>query len=213
MSGTILAIIVVATACCCSCRQDTQSENQPAIARDDVLPVAELIEQLASPVPAKFATGEWERLNASEGINGYIHPQVSKAREQLVTMGTKIYPALAERITDDRYSYSGVYAAWVNHSVGQMLAEIMADGIEPHVGSYKSRRNPKGSNGPPSFAQMVKELGGFEKYALYAKDRPKAELQKEYTRWHVANERNFGFVDDRQEREVIGEYLKLLEVN
>ena len=144
-------------------------------------------------------------------MNGYIHPQVEKARTQLVAMGTEIYPILAEHISDDRYSYSGVYAAWVNNSVGTMIADIMAEGIEPHIGGYKGRENPTGSNGHPSFGEMVRELGGFEKYAAHAKDCSKAELRKDYIQWHIAKERSYGFVDAEQEKKVIGNYLKLVE--
>ena len=172
--------------------------------------VTALIEQLVSPVPAKYPSGATDFTNIFDEMSGFIHPQVEKARKQLVEMGTDIYPTLAEHINDDRYSYSGVYAAWVNNSVGRMVSEIMAEGIEPHLGGYKSRKNPSSGNGHPSFQQMVKETGGYEKYASQAKGRPKVELRAEYIRWHVAKERSYGFIDKTQEQKVIGKYLELI---
>jgi hypothetical protein len=213
MSKIVLAIVVITAACGCCRRGTTQPTTHSSTSHAAAPPVIQLIEQLASPVPPKYATGKWSELTSEDSFNGYIHPQVEKAREQLVAMGTEIYPALVKHLDDDRYSYSGVYAAWVNHSVGQMIVDIMATGIEPHMGSYKSRQNPNGYNGPPSFEQMAKELGGFDKYASQAKGRSKVELQREYVEWHVAKERSYGFIDNEQERKVIEEYLKLLKRN
>ena len=172
--------------------------------------VTALIKQLVSPVPAKYPSGETDFSNEFEDMNGFIHPQVENARKKLIDMGTDIYPILAEHIHDDRYSYSGVYAAWLNHSVGYMVSRIMAEGIEPNIGSYKSRKNPTGSNGPPSFSKMVEEFGGFEKYALMAKGRRKSKLQTEYVQWHVAKERGYGFIDKAQEQKIISKYLELI---
>ena len=56
---------------------------------------------------------------------------------------------------------------------------------------------------------MVGELGGFEEYALHAQGLSKTELRKECILWHVAKERSYGFIDEDQEKKVIGEYLKL----
>jgi len=204
--------LFVAAACCWGCHQErAQPLLSPPVAQNTITTVELLIEQLVSPVPAKYPTGEWERLNGVEEINGYIHPQVERARDQLVAMGTQIYPTLAEHMHDDRYSYSGVYAAWENNAVGTMIADIMAEGIEPHLGGYKSRMNPTGSNGQPHFGAMVRDHGGFEKYASLAKGRPKSELRNEYVRWHIAKERSYGFTNSEQEQKYIGAYLKLLE--
>ena len=214
--NTNVAVInmFIAAACCCGCDQE---QAQPRLSSPVVpgtnTPVELLVEQLVSPVPARFPNGEWERLSSIEDSDGYIHPQVEKAREQLVAMGTEIYPALAEHIRDDRYSYSGIYSAWLNLPVGTVIGDIMADGVEPHLGSYKWRANPTGSNVPPNFDQMAREYGGYEKYAMHAKGRSKPELRKEYVRWHVAKERGYGFANDEQEKKVIGEYLKLLDNN
>jgi hypothetical protein len=211
MSKIVLAIIVIATAFGCSRRETIRLATQPSSGQLAAPSVSQLIEQLVSPVPPKHPTGEWGDLTIEDTFNGYIHPQVEKAREHLVGMGTKIYPALAGHLSDDRYSFSTVSAAWVNHSVGQMITRIMAEGIEPHVGSYKSRQNPNGHNGPPSFVQMVNELGGFDTYASQAIGRSKEALQKEYVEWHVTKERNYGFIDHEQEQKIISEFLKLLE--
>lgn len=169
-----------------------------------------LIEELVSPVPPKYQSGESDLTNTLEDINGFIHPNVEKARQSLIEMGTDIYPILAEHINDKRYSYSGVYAAWLNLSVGEMIKDIMAEGIETHLGGYKWRKNPTGSNGLPSFSAMVRETGGYEKYALHAKGHRKIELRNEYVRWRVAKERAYGFIDQEQEQKVIGKYLELL---
>jgi hypothetical protein len=207
MNVRIIATALFVLVACCNCAHTRVAVNNQQPPDAVVIP---LINQLVSPVPAKYPSGETDLANVMEEINGYIHPKVERARLHLVEMGTDIYPILAEHIHDDRYSYSDVSAAWINISVGQMVVEIMAEGIQPHLGSYKFRKNPKGSNGPPSFAQMVKEFGGFEKYALHAKGRSKAELRNEYVQWLVAKERNYGFIDQAQQQNVIGAYLKLI---
>jgi hypothetical protein len=109
--------------------------------------VTELIEKLVSPVPPKYQSGESDLTNTLEDINGFIHPNVEKARQHLIEMGTDIYPILAEHINDKRYSYSIVSAAWLNRSVGQMIEDIMAEGIEPHLGGYKWRKTQQGATG------------------------------------------------------------------
>jgi hypothetical protein len=212
-ANTAMTVLTIAAICLCGCHRDV-ANIAPTLVGPNTNPAVELlVEQLVSPVPAKYPSGEWERVTNLENIEGFIHPQVEKAREQLIAKGTEIYPILAEHIHDDRYSYSGVYAAWVNNSVGTMIADIMAEGIEPHLGGYKGRKNPTGSNGHPSFGEMVRKLGGFEKYAAQAQGRSKTELRKDYIQWHIAKERSYGFIDHEQERKVIGEYLKMLEQN
>jgi len=213
MRANAATLIICLLVVCFGCTEQppTSEKIEPLVSGSKGTSVESLIEQLVSPVPAKYPTGEWLRSDGPEDINGYINPQVEKARQQLVAMGTKIYPTLAEHVGDDRYSYSGVYAAWVNHSVGTMIADIMAEGIEPHLSGYKSRRNAGGSNGQPSFVVMIRETGGFERYASHAKARSKADLQKEYVQWHISKERSYGFTDVEQEKKVLGEYLKLLE--
>jgi hypothetical protein len=176
-----------------------------------------LVEQLVSPDPPKYPNGTVQapRRAKDAGVAvveaGYVHPSVKAARERLVAMGTEIYPELAEHIDDDRYSYSVVSAAWENATVGFMIARIMAEGIEPRVASYKSRENPSGSNVAPSFDQMVREVYGYRRYAFHAKERSKRELQQEYVRWRVERERDNGFIDKKQEQQVVGDYVKILE--
>jgi hypothetical protein len=194
--------------------RDAQAESRPT--EPERTTVDALVEQLVSPDPPKhpdlYNPRPWAANEAGViVVETGIHPRVNEARERLVAMGTDIYPELAEHIDDDRYSYSFVSAAWLNQTVGDMIARIMADGIEPHVGSYKSRENPKGNNYPPSFDQMVREGYGYRRYAFHAKERSKPELQREYVRWHIARERDNGFIDKKQEQLIIGDYVKILE--
>lgn len=56
---------------------------------------------------------------------------------------------------------------------------------------------------------MASEIG-WGHYADYAASRPKAELQKEFVRWKLNKEREFGFTDAEQERKVTEPYLKWL---
>lgn len=159
-----------------------------------------LIEQLASPSPLEFPSGEWDRLTTQRTMqNGFIHPQVESARQKLIRKGSAIYPQLAGAIRDQRYSYSLIAAAWVNCSVGTAVRQIMAEGVELPQG-YKWRANPTGGNPPPSFEEMVTELGGIEKYAETATGRPKELLRQEFINWRIGKERSYGFVDAEQER-------------
>jgi hypothetical protein len=208
---TIFVVCLPAIFSGCTQQQSDRQKVQPSAAVVVNASAESLVALLVSPVPAKYPSGESLRADGPEDINGYIHPQVEHARQQLVAMGTAIYPTLAEHVHDDRYSYSGVYAAWVNNSVGTMIKDIMADGIEPHIGGYKWRKNSTGSNGQPDFELMAKEFGGFEKYAERAKQLSKAELRREYVQWHIAKERGYGFTDSEQESKVLNPYLKLLK--
>lgn len=170
--------------------------------------VASLVGHLVSPEPAKYADGG-DPVDTIEHLNGFTHPQVERARQKLIGMGTAIYPELAKHLHDERYSRSIVSAAWVNLTVGSSVAQIMAEGIEFSGYGYKWRKNKTGSNGEPSFGVMAAEVG-LEKYATYASTRTKSELQKEFVAWKLAKEREFGFVDAKQEAEITGPYVKWL---
>lgn len=172
--------------------------------------VAWLVAQLVSAEPAKYPNGG-EPLAASsiEDLNGFTHPQVGRAIHKLIEMGTAIYPELAQHVGDDRYSRSIVTAAWVNYTVGNSVAQIMAEGIEFSGYGYKWRKNKSGSNGEPSFGLMLREIG-LEKYAEHASTRTKTELQKEFVTWKLDQERKHGFVDAEQESKITEPYLKWL---
>src|SRR5512142_2917809 len=125
-------------------------------------------------------------------------------------MGRKLRARRSKHVSDTRYSYSFISAAWVNATVGDMISDIMADGVVPRTGTYKSRPNPRGFNSAPRFEDLVRDSGGFDRYALRAAERSKADLQREYIRWYIAKERSYGFVDPQQEGELLAPYLRLL---
>lgn len=175
----------------------------------DTPQVRELVEQLVSPTPPKYLDMNPGPEIPFEDLNGYMHARVAKARERLVAMGTAIYPELAKHHGDSRYSFSIVAAGWLNLSVGHMIEDIMAAGIEVSLHGYKSRANPNGSNGEPTFLEMVRAVG-IERYAGHAKTRSKTQLQKEYIEWRIQKERSYGFVSPQQERDCLGPYLKRL---
>ena len=49
----------------------------------------------------------------------YSTPEVEAAIKGLKDMGPAVYPSLVMHLRDDRYCYSDVWAAWLNHTVGE----------------------------------------------------------------------------------------------
>jgi hypothetical protein len=183
--------------------------------------VSNLVEQLVSPIgpppdEIKDYNGgktDMKKLDAHLKAlsEGWMAPQVAKAREKLISMGTPIFPQLVKHLGDKRYSYSFCSAAWADYPVGYAVREIMADvvgeGFRPY--GYKARHNPNGANGQPSFGQMIREIGA-EKYANHAKGITTRQAQKEYVQWYLEKEKAYGFEDKKQEQDIMGPCLKKL---
>jgi hypothetical protein len=183
--------------------------------------VAKLVEQLVSPIgpppeEVKDYNGGKADMKKLEAhlkalFEGWMDPQVAKAREKLISMGTRIFPELVKHFDDKRYSYSFCYAAWVDHPVGyavqQIMEEVVEGGFRPY--GYKSRHNSNGSNGQPSFGQMMREIGA-EKYAEHAKGVTTKQAEKEYVQWYMEKERSHGFKNKQQEQDILGPCQKRL---
>ena len=184
--------------------------------------VAKLVEQLVSPIgPPPEEVKEYNGGKADtkklEGhlkalSEGWMDPQVAKAREKLISMGTPIFPELVKHLDDKRYSYSFCYAAWLDHPVGYAVQQIMAEvvdggGFRPY--GYKWRDNSNGSNGQPSFGQMMREIGA-EKYAEHAKRITTKQAEKEYVQWYMEKEKGHGFKNKQQEQDILGPCFKRL---
>ncbi|EEF60869.1 hypothetical protein [Pedosphaera parvula] len=183
--------------------------------------ISELVEQLVSPIgpPPPEITDyqggkeDMQKLNAylKALFEGYEHPQVAKARARLIAMGTPTFPELIKHLQDKRYSYTFCTADWVDYSVGQTVGQIMAEVVggrfRPY--GYKGRRNPHGSNGQPSFGEMLYEFG-VKSYAEHAQGMTRDAVEKEYVLWYMAKEKEHGFTDVQQEQKFLGPCLKRL---
>ncbi len=172
--------------------------------------VDELVKQLVSPVPAPYPTGYWGRyqlMNPSNErmvVTGYMHPEVREAQKKLRSKGTIIFPDLLEHIRDDRYCYSGVYAAWVNHSVGEAIKDLMCDGYIMHSG-YKSRETPSGHMGYPWFNNYLKEKD-IDKWVVWAANKSRLEIQLNFIDWCLEKEDAAGYVSDEQKNMIHARY-------
>ncbi|HZV34696.1 MAG TPA: hypothetical protein VFB72_09010 [Verrucomicrobiae bacterium] len=184
------------------------SQDHSRLADDET--VSALIDQLASPIPAKYTNGAYDGGKiAPADFGGYFPPHFFQTEEKLIAMGTKIYPELAKHHDDSRYSCSWDDPAWWNETVGDVIIDIMANGVA-FDRMYKGRDTPHGNHGYPGFGDMMAETG-IEKYARHAQSRTKTELQKEYIEWHIQKEREIGFVSRTQESAYLEPYIERLK--
>jgi hypothetical protein len=70
-----------------------------------------LVRQLVSQRPAPYRSGYSNPPDAVV-FGSYITPEVEAAMKELKSLGPTVFPALTKHLRDDRYSYSGVVAAW-----------------------------------------------------------------------------------------------------
>ena len=215
MLRSLCCLIALCWGCQCVTAGNASSTNaEPSL-------VAKLVEQLVSPIgpppeEVKNYNGGKEDPKKLEAhlkalSEGWMDPQVARARQKLISMGTPIFPELVKHLDDNRYSYSFCYAAWVDHPVGYAVQQIMADvvdeGFNPY--GYKWRKNAGSSNGQPSFGEMMREIGA-DKYAAHAKGMTTRQAQKEYVQWYMEKEKSHGFKDKKQEQDILGPCLKRL---
>ena len=138
-------------------------------------------------------------------INIYATPEVTNALKSLKEMGPAAFPALVKHLKDDRYSYSGEVAAWVNFSVGDAIVEILDDGHYMHNG-YKSRETPSGSNGMLlSFKDYLKARDA-EAWAEWAKSKSRLEIQMDFIDWCIEKENERGYIDEAQKKRILDNY-------
>jgi hypothetical protein len=161
--------------------------------------VDELVSHLVSTKPAPFPSGSIRMT-----VNSYETPEVAQAMDSLIKLGHKAFPALVTHLRDDRYSYSYILSAWINFSVGDAVVAILSDGLDlPY--DYKSRPTPSGEKPGLYFKDYLLERGP-EKWADWAKDRKRAEIQTDFFHWGLAKEKQRGFVNDEQRKEIVNAY-------
>ena len=120
-------------------------------------------------------------------------------------MGPAVFPALVKHLGDDRYSYSGVVAAWLNFTVGDAVEEVLDDGHYMHSG-YKFRKTPSGSGAVYlSFNGYLKDRGA-EAWADWAKSKSRLEIQMDFIDWCIVKENERGYVDEAQKKHIIQNY-------
>jgi hypothetical protein len=164
--------------------------------------VIKLVSARPAPFPSGYSDPEIDKL---EFLNGYRTLQVSNAIASLRKMGPPIFPALIKHLHDDRYSYSEIIEAWDNQTVGEAVIDVLSDGHDMYSG-YKWRHTPTGSGGNYlSFADYLKAKNP-EKWAEWAKDKTKLQIQLDFIDWCVEKEKERGFTDEVQKKELLERY-------
>jgi hypothetical protein len=168
-----------------------------------------LVLQLVSERPAPYPSGYWETSAEADMATPYMTPQVKNAIAKLKMMGTGVFPALMKHRGDDRYSFSGLSAAWANYSVGDAVIEILCDGHYMHSG-YKVRETPSGSAVYLSFEGYLAARGP-EKWADWAKTKTRLDIQMDFIDWCVAQEQDRGFTEESQRKRILDIYQQARE--
>ncbi len=164
-----------------------------------------LVVQLVSTRPAPYPSGY-----SGETPYLYMTPAVQAATQKLKDLGPAIFPALVKHLDDDRYSYSEVSAAWENCSVGRSVVGILSDGHYMHSG-YKSRQTPSGSAIYLSFEDYL-EARGPKKWAAWAKNKTRLQIQIDFIDWCVSKEEERGFRDEGQRKQILDRYDQAREL-
>ena len=168
-----------------------------------------LVVQLVSARPAPHASG-YTGMTVEEDMAGpYMTTQVSNAIAKLKAMGTSIFPALVTHLRDDRYAFSSICAAWDNLTVGDAVVQVLSDGHDMFCG-YKFREAPSGSVGYLSFKDYLRAREP-EKWAAWAKNKSRLDIQLDFIDWCVSTEKGRGFVDDAQRKQILGTYDRARE--
>jgi hypothetical protein len=164
-----------------------------------------LVRQLVSKRPAPYPSGYWDAPEAVVFANRYSTPEVEAAIKSLKAMGPAVFPALVKHLGDDRYCYSDVWEAWLNHDVGDAVVEVLDDGHYLHSG-YKFRETPSHSGGGYlSFEDYLHDRGA-ESWAEWAKSKLRLEIQMDFIDWCIAKENQRGYVDEAQKKQVLETY-------
>ncbi|MBB6430953.1 hypothetical protein [Algisphaera agarilytica] len=177
-----------------------------------------LIEQLASDFPPAhedlyhgpelaisiFGDQEDEQPDPSRVAN---YERIWNAKDQLKSLGLNAFPALVNAIDDERYSYSGVYAAWRNHSVGDACFFIIQSQVEYYGYGYKSRQAPSTGSTAPSFTKpsylYAMRNHGLEAWWEERKYLSLQELQIEALEWTIEQEVSAGFTNPEQKKIIL----------
>jgi hypothetical protein len=191
------------------CESSISAADLPIIVRNSGSPAVDaLVVQLVSTRPAPRPSG-YSKIPTDAIAYPYMTPQVSNAIARLKAMGPAIFPALVEHLRDRRYSFSDISAAWVNCSISDAVVEVLSDGFTMHSG-YKSRNTPSGSEGYLSFTDYL-EVKDPEEWAQWAKDKTRLAIQLDFIDWCVSKERQRGFIDNAQEKQILDVYERARE--
>jgi hypothetical protein len=164
-----------------------------------------LVRQLVSKRPAPFRSGYSDPAEAVVMANRYSTPEVESAIKSLKEMGPKVFPALVKHLGDDRYSYSGVVAAWDNYNVGDAVVEVLDDGHYGYSG-YKYRKTPSHSDGGYLSFDLYLRARRAEEWAEWAKTKSRLEIQMDFIDWCIVKENERGYIDEAQKKEVLEQY-------
>ena len=113
--------------------------------------------------------------------------------KNLKQLGPPAFPALVKHLGDDRYSYSDVLAAWLNHGVGDAVVEVLDDGHYMYSG-YKFRETPSHSGGAYLSFDGYLRARGPEAWAEWAKSKSRLEVQMDFIDWCILKENERGYV-------------------
>jgi hypothetical protein len=168
-----------------------------------------LVVQLVSARPPPHPSG-YSLLTAGEDVAmPYMTARVSNAIAKLKAMGTAIFPALVMHLKDDRYSFSDISAAWDNLTVGDAVLEVLSDNHYMFSG-YKARQTSSGFAGFLSFNDYLKARGPV-KWAAWAKNKSRLDIQLDFIHWCVVKEQERGFIDEAQRKKVLNIYAEARE--
>lgn len=194
-----LPLILVYSAIASTC----WSKDLPIkVAKSESVKVDSLVLKLVSRRPAPYPTGY------IIGPEIYITPEVDAAMQKLSHMGPQIFPALIRHLRDDRYSYSCELQGWMNRSVGDAVRDVLSEGANcPY--QYLSRATPSGHSRCPRFEDYLRERQP-EKWAEWAKNKTRLDIQVDFLEWCFDKEKKQGFVDDTQRKEISEKYEEAL---
>ena len=197
----------------------------PPEPRDPV--VAGLIHQLVSDFPPVHETGYWPPSEpGSTGVPGMLKPQrndmpetpeqinakrVNAAYERLRSLGLPAFPELVANSGDPRFAFARVYAAWHNHSVGDVCFMIMEEQVDFYGTGYKSRNDSKGHwKVKPQYLYAMRDSIGLQAWWEGHKTLSLREMQIESLRWTIREETEFGFVNDDERHRILDPLQKRL---
>ncbi len=163
-----------------------------------------LVRQLVSLRPAPYPSCA-EPPIAVVFANRYSTPEVEAAIKSLKEMGPAVFPVLVRHLRDDRYCYSDVWAAWLNHNVGDAVVEVLDDGNYMYSG-YKSRETPSGSGGMYLSFKAYLDARGAEAWAEWAKSKSRLEIQMDFIDWCIMKENERGYVNEAQKKKILEHY-------
>jgi hypothetical protein len=212
----VVSICAFIGICLCGCNKETKNtpDKQFEIPTAGYPVTAEasgskkidaLVSQLISRRPAPFPSGYSDPPFAVVFADRYCTPEVEAAFKSLRELGPAAFPYLVKYLGDDRYSYSDVAAAWLNHSVRDAVVEVLDDGHYMNSG-YKWRNTPSGSGGGYISFDAYLEAKGAEAWAEWAKNKSRLEIQIDFIDWCISKENERGYVDEAQKKQIIQLY-------